>query len=248
MARALRICRTQLTHLCLLPLLGAVAFWLLIPVLFGTAMLDARAASQLLEGVFPLAGALLLVPLFAPERRPGLLDCVAARRASHLWVCGLRAAAMLGVLALLDAGLWLLMAAQGCAVSAAQLLAGVCQRAGAGRAGAFGLSPVRQRDRGRAGGSGLVYDGLFLRQLRGRFPVFAVPRAGRAQAFCFGGGAAAARGGFLGLLPAHAAVKRRGGRKRCRPPYRFSGAGGRAFPQKGKGAATGPFASCPGRL
>ena len=123
MARALRICHTQLTHLCLLPLLGAVAFWLLIPVLFGTAMLDARAASQLLEGVFPLAGALLLVPLFAPERRPGLLDCVAARRASHLWVCGLRAAAMLGVLALLDAGLWLLMAAQGCAVSTAQLLA-----------------------------------------------------------------------------------------------------------------------------
>ena len=98
MARALCICRTQLTRLCLLPLLGAVGFWLLIPVLFGTAMLDERAAALVLEGVFPLAGALLLTPLFAPERRPGLLDCVAARRASHLWVCGLRAAAMLGAL------------------------------------------------------------------------------------------------------------------------------------------------------
>ena len=64
MARALHICRTQLTHLCLLPLLGAVAFWLLIPVLFGTAMLDARAASQVLEGVFPLAGAPGFLRLF----------------------------------------------------------------------------------------------------------------------------------------------------------------------------------------
>ena len=137
MARALCICRTQLTRLCLLPLLGAVGFWLLIPVLFGTAMLDERAAALVLEGVFPLAGALLLTPLFAPERRPGLLDCVAARRASHLWVCGLRAAAMLGALAVLDTGLWLFMAAQGCAVSAGHLAAGFANGLALGALGAL---------------------------------------------------------------------------------------------------------------
>lgn len=77
--------RNSLPHI-----LAAAALTFTVPLVFSLTSLSAPLSAQPLEMYLPLAGALLLTPVFLPEQSEDIRDVVRVRRMSYLSVCAMR--------------------------------------------------------------------------------------------------------------------------------------------------------------
>lgn len=77
--------RNSLPHI-----LAAATLTAGVPLVFSLNALSAPLAAQPLEMYLPLAGLLLLTPIFLPEQNEEIRDTVRVRRMSYLTVCALR--------------------------------------------------------------------------------------------------------------------------------------------------------------
>ena len=77
--------RNSLPHM-----LAAAAVTAAVPFVFSLTSLNPQLAAQPLEMFLPLAGMILLTPLFLPEQNEDILDAVRVRKMSYLGVCALR--------------------------------------------------------------------------------------------------------------------------------------------------------------
>ena len=103
--------RNALPHICIALLLTALT-----PVIFSLSALNAQFSAQPLEMYLPLAGILLLTPVFLPEQDETVRDAVRVRRVSYLQICLMRLVSMLVILLFLYTAILLLMRHGGCEV------------------------------------------------------------------------------------------------------------------------------------
>lgn len=123
MFQALSIAKYNLRFNLLPQLAAAIALLILTPALFGVTALDTMSAAYPLELCLPFIGVILLTPVYAYEQETSILDTVRARKAPHLFICGIRIIMMVAMMVIFLCGFVLMMTTMECEVSLAHGLA-----------------------------------------------------------------------------------------------------------------------------
>ena len=113
-----RVVSSDARHNFLIHYLTAAGVMLLTPVIFGLSALDRELSAQPLEFMPPLAGLILLTPLFMPEQYDGIGDTVRSKRMSRQLVTAMRLLCSAVILAVLTGLLWTAMKLGDCDITA----------------------------------------------------------------------------------------------------------------------------------